>query len=206
MTEQARNPYAPSRVPLNLETSPVAKHTDDIEYGGFWLRVAAVLIDYVFLIPTGIASAVGLHFSAKYNVYAFVPTLLINAFYWIYLVKRYGGTPGKRLLKMRVAMENSAPVTTTAAIVRFAPMYALTALMAFLSLQTSLGIESDNYDSLSYLAKLQVIGAAQPAWGIWASVAIWAWIIVTAIVMLCNERRRALHDFFAGTVVLREQR
>jgi uncharacterized RDD family membrane protein YckC len=136
----------------------------------------------------------------------FVFGILVAAFYWIYLVKRYGGTPGKRILNLRIVMQDGSPITAAAAIVRYAPIFVLTVASSVASLVGLLGISSDSFESMGLLAKLQVYSTTMPAWGEWVGYVLWAWLLATAIVMLCNRRRRALHDFIAGTMVLRDQR
>jgi len=204
--EQPRNPYAPTNVPLVMEQpAPAAGLEEEREYGGFWIRVGAYLIDTLIVIPVGLLNLVAMFWSRASAIGSFALGLLVAAFYWIYLVKRFGGTPGKRILDMRVSMLDGSPVTTTAAIIRYAPLYVLTAISSVAALVGVLSISSESFESMGFLAKMQVYSASQPAWGQWVGFAMWGWLITTAIVMVCNHRRRALHDIFAGTVVLRER-
>ncbi len=206
MTEQQRNPYTPTNVPLVLEKEPRTPGPDEeLEYGGFWIRVGAVIIDTIILIPVGVLNAFAMFWSRSFAIGSFALGLLVTAFYWIYLVQRFGGTPGKRILSMRVAMQDGSPITMAAAIVRYAPTYVLTTISSVASLVGLFGVSSADFESQGILGRLQVYGASQPAWGQWVGYVLWLWLLTTAIVMLCNNRRRALHDYIAGTVVLRER-
>lgn len=98
------NPYQSSNE-YNVDDSEI-----EYEYAGFWLRVGASLIDTVVLFTvvfsiifalgmTGVVSvnAVG----QKFTVLDIVVQILSVAFYVVCWMK-YAGTPGKRLLKLKV--------------------------------------------------------------------------------------------------------
>jgi uncharacterized RDD family membrane protein YckC len=203
--EQKHNPYAPTRVPLSDESpGPEARREYELEYGGFWRRLAALLLDSLMLLPLFAINYVGAQWSRMYFVYAAVPGLLFAAFYWIWLVARFGGTPGKRALKMRVALEDGTPVTGLAAFRRYTPLLVLGALSAWSTAAAAYRVTDAAYLPLSYLEKLVYLDQMAPAWKTRVSLAMFLWIAGCAIVMLCNYRRRAIHDYIAGTVVLRE--
>jgi uncharacterized RDD family membrane protein YckC len=207
MTEQHRNPYEPTKAPLIADGPPPGAGADDEpEYGGFWIRFGAAMLDGIFLVPLGIIQFLGVRWSANYFVYSFVPLMIFNAFYWMYLVKAFGGTPGKRVVNMRIAMADGSPVTMTAAVLRNAPIYLLSLLSSLGQLMAIRSLPESDLAGLGYLETIQLLTSSAPAWYAWVGPAIFLWLLVTAIVLLCNRRRRALHDFIAGTVVLRERR
>jgi uncharacterized RDD family membrane protein YckC len=45
------------------------------------------------------------------------------------------------------------------------------------------------------------LGSHRPEWLDWVNTANQVWMWSEVVVMLFNRRRRALHDFIAGTVV-----
>ena len=49
-----------------------------------------------------------------------------------------------------------------------------------------------------------MLASLAPGWSKFANFFIMAWMIIGIIVLLSNQRRRAVHDFMAGTVVVRE--
>jgi uncharacterized RDD family membrane protein YckC len=51
--------------------------------------------------------------------------------------------------------------------------------------------------------KFKLIQTLEPSWGDWAGYALGVWIWSEVVTMLFNRKRRALHDFIAGTVVVR---
>ena len=71
-----------------------------MEYAGFWRRFGAHWFDVVILIPLISIVMWGGEQSRLFQLYYLVPGLLFGLFFHVYLVKRYGGTPGKLLLKI----------------------------------------------------------------------------------------------------------
>jgi len=89
-----------------------------LHYAGFWLRFGAMWLDLLVYLPV---IALSLYFGDKFrlfNLYWLAPGILIGIWFNIYLVFRYGGTPGKLLMGIRIAMVNGSNVTLKAAIIR----------------------------------------------------------------------------------------
>lgn len=93
-----------------------------MEYGGFWIRFAARLIDGVIL------GGLNLVFSLLLAAYArnVFTVILVPAFslvavfiYDVWFVARLGATPGKMVFQLKVTTENGARVSTGRAIARY---------------------------------------------------------------------------------------
>jgi uncharacterized RDD family membrane protein YckC len=97
-----------------------------------------------------------LHYGV-FGVYFLGPNLLFGWFYGAYLVKRFGGTPGKLLMGIRIRKVDGSRVGSREAVLRYLPEGIIALVSGVLLLQPPL---------------------------------------------LTNRRRRALHDFIAGTVVV----
>src|SRR5689334_21262407 len=104
MTE--RNPYAAPTAPVIAADEPTeySSDPDTFEYGGFWRRVGALLLDWLILIPMGLLFFFLTFTTSRAYLYFAVPNFVVSLFYFVYLVKRYGGTPGKRIAGMRITM------------------------------------------------------------------------------------------------------
>jgi uncharacterized RDD family membrane protein YckC len=201
---EERNPYAAPQAPVIAADEPTRLPSDPelFEYGSFWRRVGALLLDSLFLSPLGILVFVLLNYTSRAYVYFAVPSIAISLVYYVWLVKRYGGTPGKLITKMRVTMTDGSPVTTKAAFMRYAPLLVLHLLGLVVTIQATSHLTG--FDSMSYLEKMQALGSNAPrGLNTFNTVLTWVWWIGTAITMVANRRRRAAHDFLAGTVVLR---
>src|SRR5262245_17534295 len=94
------NPYAAPTAPVaDAEPSNAFSNgLEEVEYGGFWRRLGALILDWLILAPVAILSFFGAQYTPRFYLYGLVPSILITLFYSVYLVKRYGGTPGKRIL------------------------------------------------------------------------------------------------------------
>jgi uncharacterized RDD family membrane protein YckC len=100
-------------IPGLNSTAPVVLSVEDVRvYSDFWHRIAALVIDAL------------LQGTASYILFAAVRSLVPNAarslFFltmWlvvvqIYCVRRFGGSPGKLLLKMRIVTMSGEPLTS----------------------------------------------------------------------------------------------
>jgi len=65
-----------------------------------------------------------------------------------------------------------------------------------------LAITDSEYLSLSFLVRSERLNALAPAWYRPIYIALQIWIWGEFVVMMTNRKRRALHDFIAGTVVI----
>jgi uncharacterized RDD family membrane protein YckC len=174
-----------------------------MQYASFWRRFGAFWIDFVVLLPlTGISYFFG-EKSRLFYVYWFVPGLLIGLWFHVYLVKRYGGTPGKLLLKTRIAMVDGSPVTAKAAAIRYSVLFGLSVVSSIALLMSTLSMTDDLYFSLGYLDRSQKIVAMAPPWYSLVSILMQVWIWGEFVTMLLNKKRRAVHDFIAETIVIK---
>ena len=203
---EQRNPYAAPKAPLFTDNSSKALPTESevMEYGGFWRRLGALMLDALILSPLALALMLMLGYTHLAYLYYALPGLAIGLVFHVYLVQRFGGTPGKRILGMRIANRDGTPVTTRTAFIRYSPLFALAVVSTIATTLTSLSLGADGLEGLSYMEKMVALNNHQPAW---AKVVGWimqAWYIVGAITLAANARKRAVHDFIAGTVVLRD--
>ena len=110
--------------------SPPGRAMDDMKYAGFWRRFAAFWMDLLVLLPLMVLAYFLEGSSRLYRLYWFFPGLLFELWYQVYLVVRYGGTPGKLILNIRIAMVDGSPVTPQAAVVRNAVVLVLAEVAA----------------------------------------------------------------------------
>jgi uncharacterized RDD family membrane protein YckC len=175
-------------------------------YAGFWQRFGAFWVDFVILLPLAGIVYVGDAQSRFFQIYWFIPGLLFGLWYHIYLVVRYGGTPGKLILNMRIAMLDGSPVTPKAAFLRYVVLLVLAELAAIALIMASLRMTDEEWFSLGYLARANRMVEMAPSWYYTVTVLMQIWIWSEFITMLFNKKRRAIHDFIAGTVVLKGRR
>ena len=172
-------------------------------YAGFWIRAAAKILDFIIFLPlAGILLYInGLSKSAYF--YTVVPNLLFGVFYEVYLVKVYGGTPGKLIMDIKIIQKNGDDLNWNAAFYRYAIDLCLAILGIYLMILTLNSIDDSFYAGLGFTKKYTLISTLNPTFSKIQSWINYLWAISGTIVLLANPRKRAIHDFIAGTVVVK---
>jgi uncharacterized RDD family membrane protein YckC len=171
-------------------------------YAGFWRRFLAFIIDFILLMPL---MYLGIYLSAKtqwYYALWLVPGALIGLWYCVYLVYRYGGTPGKLLAKVRIQLLDGSPITRNAAFARYSVIFVLSIIQSLVFAVAALSVPADLYFTDDFLERSKVIIANTGSVYKWLELALQLWVWGEFVVMLCNKKKRAAHDFMAGTVVV----
>jgi uncharacterized RDD family membrane protein YckC len=137
-----------------------------------------------------------------FQVYWFLPGIAFGLFYSVYLVHRYGGTPGKLVLKIRIALVDGSPVTMRAAALRYAVIFVISLVSGIAGILAVLSVSDEAYLAMGTMERMQVTNEYAPSWSRIAFVLTQVWVWSEFVTMLLNERRRAIHDFIAGTVVV----
>jgi uncharacterized RDD family membrane protein YckC len=167
-----------------------AKYPLEKRYSTFWPRFWEGSADALIFWPlTVLTTALGLYWRTPAMV---VGTLLVqNGAQWIYSVwmhGKYGQTVGKMVCKVRILdAKTEKPITYWQAFLRDAVPIAFT--VAYLPSQIR--------TVLHPVAK----GVTKPDM-LFVSIFM-IWFIIEVVTMLTNDKRQALHDFIAGTVVVR---
>jgi uncharacterized RDD family membrane protein YckC len=196
------NPYDAPQPPISLDSLPSSPEPETIVYASFWQRFLAHLVDKIIFLPfAGIVYLIGEKTRLVY-LYWFIPGLIIGLLFHVYLVKRFGGTPGKLLLKSRIAMVDGSPVTTQASIIRYSVSFILTAATELAILIATLSMSDADYFSMGYMKRAAQIVSLAPSWYSTTTMLLSVWIWSEFITMLFNKKRRAVHDFMAGTIVI----
>lgn len=175
-----------------------------MQYAGFWRRFGAYWLDFVIFIPIIAISMWGNEQSRLFQLYWLIPGLLIGLWFHVYLVKRYGGTPGKIILKIKITKTTGEDVGYKESILRYSVLFIISLVMSFVLLSATLGMTDAQYFSMGWQERTAYMMEQASPWYSYANIAMNAWIWSEFVVMLTNKKRRALHDFIAGTVVIRE--
>ena len=172
-------------------------------YAGFWVRVAAKLLDFVILLPViGLVLYID-SLSKSANINAMIPNLLFGAAFEVVLVKIYGGTPGKLIMGLKVIQKNGDNIDWQSSFYRYSVEFFLAILGVYVMFLTLNLIDDSTYASLGFMKRNQLISTINP---IPAKIQNWtdfAWYISGIIVLISNPRKRTTHDFIAGTVVIK---
>jgi uncharacterized RDD family membrane protein YckC len=130
-----------------------------------------------------------------------IPSSYFHLAYPIYYHGRFGQTIGKRVMGIRVVLTTGERIGWREAWLRSSVDVGFSVLYAIESLAALLTIADGEYYGVGWIQRGANLAAHQPSWlhWTWTLGQIWAWSEV--VTMLFNKRRRALHDFIAGTLV-----
>ena len=170
-------------------------------YGSFWQRLAASLVDFVIIILLALPFAWLRKYLLTRNVEFVVPVGLI-AWLYSFLFHAYTGqTVGKRIARIRVVSLDGSPIGFVQSF-RRGSVDLLFAIVIVVELAAIASLGPGEWESLDVHSQRERLKELNPSWE-WVIIAsrIWGWSEV--VTMLFNRRRRALHDFLGGTVVVR---
>lgn len=172
-------------------------------YAGFWTRLGSLLLDFLIVLPY-VFLVLYLNGISKYAYYfTFFPGLIFHFWFSIYLVKKYGGTPGKLIVGIKIIKLDGTDVTWREAILRQIVAFILTIFASIITIYALSMADGEYYESLGWLQKQQYIFGLTP---ILFKFYTWTnniWVYSELFVLLFNKRRRALHDFIADTVIVK---
>ena len=174
-------------------------------YAGLWRRFGALWLDFLITAPFTFGFMYFYSLSRLNYVYAFIPSHLFFLVYYIYFVKLWGGTPGKLITKIKIIRKDGAPVGWREAILRHAVQWSLSIAMGIAFIIPLLNMSDSDYFSVRAMERMKHTLETAPNWYkpvIWMN-QIWIWS--EFIVLLFNKRKRALHDYIAGTVVIKKK-
>jgi len=176
---------------------------DNNVYADLWTRIAARIVDLVVMLPVAglILYINGLSKDAYF--YAILPNLAIYIWYEVYLVKRYGGTPGKLIMGIKIVQKNGDDVDWHASFMRYLVTFCLSLSGIFIMMWTLGLIDDATYVSMGFMKRTQLLSEINPLMSKIQTFTSLAWTLAGIIAILSNKRKRAVHDYIAGTVVVK---
>jgi uncharacterized RDD family membrane protein YckC len=185
------------------ESGVVPEH--EYKYAGFWVRVGAYAIDFLLILPYAFFA----RWLASRSAAGFIATqaigFVIAIVFHVYLVKRFGGSPGKVLLKLRIAKLDGTRVGYREAWLRYSVLGVISVLTSIALANGALKIPDDEFRTETVKIHTQRMRDNAPVWYQPIQIAGSIWIYSEFIVLLTNRKRRAVHDFIAGTMVIRSK-
>jgi uncharacterized RDD family membrane protein YckC len=172
-------------------------------YSGFWSRLGANLLDGLISIPYSFL----LVFIDSLNKYVYlftiIPNLIFIFWYNIYLPKRYGGTPGKLIVGIRIVKIDSSPIDWKESFLRYSVTMTFSVIAIAMTAMAVLVVDDEIYNSLRWFQKTAYLSSVSNNNIITTLSSIWFWSEI--VVLLFNKRKRAIHDFIAGTVIVKSE-
>jgi uncharacterized RDD family membrane protein YckC len=181
----------------------IKNEAESTKYAGFWERMGSYFLDVLALIPLTLFIFWGNEQSRLFQIYYFIPGLLFSFWFHVYLVKRYGGTPGKLLLKIKISKLDGSNVNYKEAVLRYLVLFILGFIISMPIIMATLDMTDAEYYSYDWRQRASAFTQMNPVWYSFTITAMNIWIWSEFIIMLTNKKRRAIHDFMAGTVVIK---
>ncbi|MHA6204895.1 RDD family protein [Dyella soli] len=175
-------------------------------YTTFWQRVGASLLDLVCFVPILVLYLLVWSLGRHFYVACTVLQVLVNIGFYVLLVQRYGGTPGKLMMGLRIVKTDGSPVGYREAFLRNVVPLSLSVLAGLALVMGTLSMTDAEYLSLGWQQRLTAQISLAPEWNAGVSALSHLWNLSLLVVMLANNKRRATHDFVAGTVVVKQAR
>ena len=176
--------------------------SNNFEYIGFWKRALAALIDAIIgfaLLPITIP-LMKFCFAHKTIIpevaYSIVWTVL-----WMWLIVKFGATPGKMVIKARIVNSNGEFLTWDKAFLRMLFPGLLYSINSYSGMWHAMNTAPAGTSINSFLEIGEAITQyGQPFAMLGRFLALTAYVDV--LVILFNKRKRAIHDFIAGSYVV----
>ena len=163
---------------------------------GFWIRVAASLLDGVVFIPLIALTFVNLFYWQNFVIA--VAIAIPGFIYKPFMESQFGATVGKMICKIRVLNDDGAKLSFGKAYVRFIPNFfsATTELIKTIILFALIDLSSGG----TYLEIIQK-AAQEPTFSVvnLLSNIIGLFILIDCLFVAFTERKRAIHDMMAGS-------
>jgi uncharacterized RDD family membrane protein YckC len=179
----------------NIQVEPARTSAgDDIKYNKyrtFWPRFWARMIDGIVFIPLDLIGEMAFGTAITHNALWIFSSVLIVFAYSVLMHGYFGQTIGKMIVRVRVLDISETKLSLRQAFFRDAVPIALAFLILIFDKSHFIPVERDILiNEMSIPVRLLFYVSA-------------LWFFLELITMLSNKKRRALHDFIAGSVVVK---
>lgn len=182
---------------------PLIKNGESV-YAGFWQRFGAHWIDFIIALPLLAALTVLHNLGKQAYIISSVAQYSLFSWYAIYFHARWGGTLGKMAIGIRITRLDGTRIGYREALKRSSVEMAFGAL-SWIAIWIALTRITDaEFDAVGWRQRSRHIATLMPQWNTPLRVVSYLWVSSEFVVLLFNKRRRAIHDFIAGTVVLKK--
>jgi uncharacterized RDD family membrane protein YckC len=171
-------------------------------YAGFWKRFCAGWVDAFAIMPLAFLFVWLESFDKNLAIPVTILSTTLFSMYHIYFNARFGGTLGKLAVGIRVTKPNGTRIGWPEAWKRSAVDLVFAILMLSVELWALIQVSSEQYSAATFTKRTQLLQSHYPSWFFIVMYFQQVWIWSEVVVLLFNKRKRALHDFIAGTVVI----
>ena len=184
-----------------MTAEAIVAATDKLKFASFWQRAGAAIIDMLLLGPF-VYPVMQLNYShlANGRAWAILAFPIVSTLLFLWMVVRFGGTPGKMVLGLRIVDSEGEFLSVARAVRRISPdlFWMINfSVMVWLVSQSFIGFAGDP-DIIEYAETFKKYGGV--SWKINEAQKWYIWLDIGTVPL--NRRRRAIHDFLAGSYVV----
>ncbi len=180
--------------------------TPDMRYGGFFPRFWALIIDGLLFYPLNFLFDWAIEQSRLSWTLLVLPNGLLLTSYTIIFHRYWGRTIGKMIAGVRVVQTNGRALLWKHAVLRDSVSILFTLLWSMSVWIILFDMPDEQYLAPEEGRRVESVLKEQSTlttlWGCGGLI----WGIAELVTLLTNDKRRAVHDFIAGTVVIRKRK
>lgn len=171
-------------------------------YAGFRKRFAAGIIDFLVFIPFIVISEITHSLSVSSAIVTLFAFSLLSAAYAVYFDYKFGATLGKMAVDIKITFPDGGKIGLKQALLRSSVSIGFSWLVVLAQVIALTNADPEIYLNSGWIERHEYILPLFPAWyGLVNLISqLWGWS--EFITLLFNKRKRAIHDFMAGTVVI----
>ena len=184
-----------------MEFLPIEKDGFKV-YAGFWQRFGAAIVDIIVLMPT---AYIFYYIEGVSIIAAMIVAVISSVLYSVYIVYfhyHYGATLGKMASKIKVTNPDGSSIDLRQAVLRSSVDIGFAVLTVAAQIIAISHVNPEEYLSAVWMARIEYIVPLYPSWYDLVAIGTNIWVWGEFFVLLLNKRKRAIHDFIAGTVVI----
>jgi len=174
-------------------------------YAGFWKRFGAAIVDIIFFIPL---MAI-FHFIQGTSIPVAMVSIVVSSFlfssYTIYFHYKFGATLGKMATSIKITLPNGKKIGLQQALLRSSIDLGFAFFIVVAQIIAISSADPEQYLNAGWMERVKYVMPLFPAWYGLVNILSQLWFWSELIVLLFNKRKRAIHDYIAGTVVIREE-
>jgi len=187
-----------------MEFLPVKMNGKKV-YVGFWKRFLAIFIDLLVLLPVIFLFEWLKSFNITMAIKVAILSSILFSMYHVLFNAYFGGTIGKLAVGIRITKPDGSHINWLEVWKRSSVDLFFTFILLGIQIWTLTQVDPISYISLDRIARTTLLRSYYPTWYKSLINIQLIWVGSEVIVLLLNKRKRAIHDFIAGTVVINKE-
>lgn len=189
---------------VKMEFLPIEKDGFRV-YAGFWQRFGAGIVDTLVLAPFLYVFYFLESFSISISMMMVVFSSALYSAYTIYFHYKFGATLGKMASKIKVTRPDGSALDLKQATLRSSVDIGFAIFAATAQIIAITNVNQEEYLAAGWFERIDYIAPLLPSWHDLVTIGSNIWVWSELLVLLLNKRKRAIHDFIAGTVVINRE-